>query len=69
MGNCRRGRSRKVRVPAGLRESYRQWNSSLTDENGNLVGDGGVHIYSNTRDLQILGSNVPDGISRRKQYI
>ena len=33
-----------------------------TDENGNLVGDGGVHTYSNTRDLQILGSNVPDGI-------
>ncbi|MFR5758845.1 MAG: hypothetical protein ACLUE2_13515 [Bacteroides cellulosilyticus] len=32
------------------------------DENGNMVGDGGVHIYSNTRDLQILGSNVPDGI-------
>lgn len=30
-----------------------------TDENGNLVGDGGVHTYSNTRDLQILGSNVP----------
>jgi TonB-linked SusC/RagA family outer membrane protein len=33
-----------------------------TDENGNTVGDGGVHTYSNTRDLQILGSNVPDGI-------
>lgn len=32
------------------------------DENGNLVGDGGVHTYSNTRDLQILGSNSPDGI-------
>ena len=26
------------------------------------MGDGGVHTYSNTRDLQILGSNVPDGI-------
>lgn len=33
-----------------------------TDANGNMVGDGGVHTYSNTRDLQILGSNVPDGI-------
>lgn len=32
------------------------------DGNGNMVGDGGVHTYSNTRDLQILGSNVPDGI-------
>lgn len=32
------------------------------DENGNQVNDGGLHEYSDTKDKQILGSNVPDGI-------
>ena len=47
-----------IRTPGEV-ETVKQF---TTDENGNLVGDGGVHTYSNTRDLQILGSNVPDGI-------